>query len=203
MTGIAGMSRICNSLADKGMFTLTDKRKGGSYVFTIPLPITSGKHPDHMSSPPPSPDVNTPSHAVNSSRGAIDSSIDNTIDNMREEKTLSPDLVNEMKSKYPNKDIEYALSKLLKYHKYKDVPDFTVREWCERERPTKMGASGMDINDVVKIILRKIVDVGSYNQPAFNDGEKDVENTVKRIGWTNLCRMDEYELRSRVKSLND
>ena len=204
MSGIAGMSRICNSLAKKGKFELTDKRKGGSYVFTIPLPITSGKHPDDMSSTPPSPDVNTPSHDVNTSRGAIDSSIDNTIDNLREEKTLSPDLVNEMKSKYPNKDIEYALSKLLKYHKGNNVPpDFMVREWCERERPTKMSASGMDVNDVVKNILRKIVDVGSYNQPAFNDSEKDVENTVKRIGWSNLCRMDEYELRSRVKSLND
>ena len=81
--------------------------------------------------------------------------------------------------------------------------DQKFKQWCERERPTKMSASGMDVNDVVKNILRKIVDVGSYKQPAFNDGEKDVENTVKRIGWTNLCRMDEYELRSRVKSLND
>jgi len=204
MTGIAAMSRMCNSLADMKMFELSEYRKGGSYIFTIPLPITSGKHPDHMSSPPPSLDVNTPSHDVNTSRGAIDSSIDNTIDNIREEKTLPPDLVNEMKSKYPNKDIDSTLSKMLIYYKNKDVPlELKFKQWCERERPTKMSASGMDVNDVVKNILRKIVDVGSYNQPAFNDSEKDVENTVKRIGWSNLCRMDEYELRSRVKSLND
>ncbi len=203
MTGIAGMSRICNSLADKGKFELSDYRKGGSYIFTIPLPITSVKHPDHMSSPPPSPDVNTPSPDVNSSRGAIDSSIDNTIDNIRERETLSPDLVNEMKSKHPNKDIDYALIKLLKHHKYKVITEYTVREWCERERPTKMGASGMDVNDVIKIILKKITDFGSHKQPTFNDGETDVENTVKQIGWSNLCRMDEYELRTRVKSLND
>ena len=203
MSGVAGLSRICNSLAKKKMFTLTDKRKGGSYVFTIPLPITSGKHPDHMSSPPPSLDVNTPSHDVNTSRGAIDSSIDNTIDNIRERETLSPDLVNEMKSKYPNKDIDLALDKMFKYKKTKDVPDFAVRKWCEDERPTKMGISGMDVNAVVKNILKKISDIGSHKQPTFGDGEADVENTVKRIGWSNLCRMDEFELRARVKSLND
>ena len=66
-----------------------------------------------------------------------------------------------------------------------------------------MGASGMDVNDVVKIILKKITDIGSHKQPTFGDGEADVENTVKRIGWSNLCRMDEFELRARVKSLND
>ena len=59
------------------------------------------------------------------------------------------------------------------------------------------------VNDVIKIILKKITDFGSHKQPTFNDGETDVENTVKRIGWSNLCRMDEYELRTRVKSLND
>jgi len=203
MTGIAGMSRICNSLADKGKFSLSDYRKGGSYIFTIPLPVNSVKHPDNMSSPPPSPDVNTPSNGVNSSRGAIDNNIDTSIDNLREEQTLSPDLVNEMKSKYPNKDIDYALDKLLKHHKYKVITEYTVREWCERERPTKMGVSDMDINAVVKNILKKIADFGSHKNPTFDDGETDVENTVKRIGWSNLCRMDEYELRTRVKSLND
>ena len=212
MSGVAGISRIVKSLAAKKMFELSEYKKGGSYIFTIPLPITSGKHPGNMRSTPPSPDVNTPSPDVNSSRGTIDSSIDNTIDNLREEQyangtkvpiPLSPDLVNEMKSKHPNKDIDYALIKLLKHHKYKVITEYTVREWCERERPTKMGASGMDVNDVIKIILKKITDFGSHKQPTFNDGETDVENTVKQIGWSNLCRMDEYELRTRVKSLND
>jgi hypothetical protein len=135
MSGVAGMSRICNSLADKGKFELSEYRKGGSYVFTIPLPITSGKHPVDMSSPPPSHDVNTPSHDVNSSRGAIDSSIDNSIENIRESKTLSIDLINEMKSKYPKKDIDSTLNKMLNYYKNKDVPlDFKFKQWCERER---------------------------------------------------------------------
>ena len=203
MSGVAGMSRICNSLANKGKFELSEYRKGGSYVFTIPKPGYPLKHPDKMSSPPSSPDVNTPSSDVNSSGETIDNSRDNSIDNIRERETLSPDLVNEMKSMYPNKDIEFALDKLYKYNNTKDVPDFVVRQWCENERPTKMGASGMNVNDVVKNILKKISDFGSYKQPTFNDGEADVENTVKRIGWGNLCRMDEYELRTRVKSLND
>ena len=35
MTGIAGISRIVNSLADKKMFELSEYKKGGSYIFTI------------------------------------------------------------------------------------------------------------------------------------------------------------------------
>ena len=203
MSGVAGISRVIHFLADKKKIELSDYKRGGSYVITIPLPITSVKHPDHMSSPPPSPDVNTPSPDVNSSRGAIDSSIDNTIDNIRERETLSPDLINEMKSKYPNKNIDYALDKFLNHYNNKVFTEFNVREWCEREHPTKMGVSGMDIYVVVKNILKKIADIGSHKKPTFSDGETDIENTVKRIGWSNLCRMDEFELRARVKSLND
>ena len=142
MSGVAGMSRICHSLADKGKFELSDYRKGGSYIFTIPLPITSGKHPVDMSSPPPSPDVNTPSHDVNTSRGAIDSSIDNTIDNIREGKTLSSDLINEMKSKYPEKDIDQAQKSFLIYphHQGKNWSDVVLTEkfekWCAAEKPS-------------------------------------------------------------------
>ena len=156
-----------------------------------------------MSATPTSNDVNTTSSDVNSSRGAIDNSRDNFIENIRERETLSPDLVNEMKSKYPNKNIDYALDKFLNHYKNKVFTKFTVREWCEREHPTKMGVSGMDVNVVVKNILKKITDFGSHKKPTFSDGETDVENTVKRIGWSNLCRMDEFELRTRVKSLND
>ena len=88
-----------------------------------------------MSATPPSPDVNTTSNDVTSSRGAIDNTIDNSIDNIREEQALTIDLINEMKSKYPNKDIDSTLSKMLNYYKNKDVPlDFKFRQWCERER---------------------------------------------------------------------
>ena len=203
MSGVSGMSRICHSLADKEKFELSDYRKGGSYIFTIPKPSYSLKHPDNMSSPPPSTDVNTTSNGVNSSRGAIDNSRDNSIENIRERETLSPDLVNEMKSMYPNKNIDYALAKFLNHYRSKGFTEFTVREWCEREHPTKMSSSGMDVNDVVKNIIKKITDFGSHRQPTFNDAETDVENTVRRIGWSNLCLMDEFELRRRVKSLND
>ena len=136
MTGIAGMSRICNSLADKGMFTLTDKRKGGSYVFTIPLPITSGKHPDHMSSTPPLHDVNTPLPDVTTSRGAIDSTIDNSIDNSIES------LTKEMKLKYPDKDIDQAKSSFVNYphHQGKSWSEVEVvqrfEKWCVNQKPS-------------------------------------------------------------------
>ena len=101
MSGVAGMSRICHSLADKEKFELSDYRKGGSYIFTIPKPSYSLKHPVEMSATPTSNDVNTTSSDVNSSRGAIDNSIDTSIDNIREEQALTIDLINEM-----NKEIE-------------------------------------------------------------------------------------------------
>ena len=130
---------------------------------------------------------------------------ENIKENLKKESgTLSDDLINELKSKYPNIDVDAVKDKMLKYYNGKDIPvAYKLREWCETERPTKVGAAGMDVNDVIKIIVRKIDDVGSYKQPTFNDDEKEVEKIVKQIGWGNLCRMDEYELRSRVKSLND
>ena len=135
MSGVAGMSRICHSLADKGKFELSDYRKGGSYIFTIPLPVNSVKHPDNMRSTPPSPDVNTPSPDVNSSRGAIDINIDNVIDNLRESNTLTNELIEEMKNKYPNKDVNAMLIDCRNYYKNKDVPlEFKFRQWCKRER---------------------------------------------------------------------
>jgi len=135
MSGVAGISRIVKSLAAKKMFELSEYKKGGSYIFTIPLPITSGKHPGYMRSTPPSPDVNTPSPDVNSSRGAIDINIDNVIDNLRESNTLTNELIEEMKNKYPNKDVNAMLIDCRNYYKNKDVPlEFKFRQWCERER---------------------------------------------------------------------
>ncbi len=130
---------------------------------------------------------------------------ENIKENLKKESgTLSDDLVVEMKRKYPNIDVDAVMIKMKEYYKGRSVPlGYKLPEWCERERPTKMSESGMDVNDVVKNILRKISDVGSHKQPTFNDDEKDVENTVRRIGWGNLCRMNEYELISRVKNLND
>ncbi len=128
MSGVAGISRIVKSLAAKKMFELSEYKKGGSYIFTIPLPITSGKHPGYMRSTPPSPDVN-------SSRGAIDINIDNVIDNLRESNTLTNELIEEMKNKYPNKDVNAMLIDCRNYYKNKDVPlDFKFKQWCERER---------------------------------------------------------------------
>ena len=166
MTGVAGVCRVILSLADKKRIELSDYKRGGSYIITIPLPITSVKHSGNMSSTPPSHDVNTPSPDVNTSRGAIDNSIDNTIDNLREEKTLTTDLINEMKSKYPNKDVDAIAVKCSNYYQgRKDVPiDIKLKEWCETERPAA-GGVGAPVNDVGNILLRKIADVGSYSQP--------------------------------------
>jgi len=176
---------------------------GTTGIYEIPPNIInrSKKQPPNRIDSTPKFNEGDPSTELNGYREAKE----NIKENLKKESgTLSDDLINEMKSKYPKIDVNAVKDKMLNYYKGKDIPlTYKLREWCENEIPTKMGASGMDVNDVVKNILRKIVDFGSYNQPTYNDGEKDVENTVKRIGWSNLCRMDEYELRSRVKSLND
>ena len=137
MTGIAGISRTVNSLAAKKMFELSDFKNGGSYIFTIPLPITSGQRPDDMRSTPPSHEVNgSASHDVNGYREAIDSTIDNSIDNSIEA------LTEKMKLKYPDKDIDKAISSFLTYphHRGKKwseaVLEDKVDKWCANEKPS-------------------------------------------------------------------
>ena len=138
------MSRICNSLADKKKVELSDYKRGGSYVFTIPIPITSCYNPDNMRSTPASHDVNTSrSPDVNTSRRPIDNIIDNSIDNSIEYTlTIDSALIEEMKMKYPDKDIDHAKTKFLSYphHQGKRWSDVEVAEkfekWCDQEKPS-------------------------------------------------------------------
>jgi hypothetical protein len=137
MTGIAGISRIVNSLAKKKEIELSDYKNGGSYIFTIPLPITSGQRPDDMRSTPPSHEVNgSASHDVNGYREAIDSTIDNSIDNSIES------LTEELKLKYPDKDVEKAIESFFAYphHRGKNWSDVMLAEkiekWCANEKPS-------------------------------------------------------------------
>ena len=136
MSGVAGISRVIHFLANKKKIELSDYKKGGSYVITIPLPVTSVKHPDNMSSTPPSHDVNTPSPDVTTSRGAIDSTIDNSIDNSIET------LTEKMKLKYPDKDIDKAISSFLTYPHHQGkrwseaVLEDKVDKWCANEKPS-------------------------------------------------------------------
>ena len=141
MTGVVGISRVILSLADKKRIALSDYKRGGSYIITIPLPITSVKHSGNMSSTPPSHDVNTSeSHDVNGSRRPIDNNIDNYIDNSIEYTlTINSALIEEMKLKYPDKDIEKAKTSFLNYpqHQGKCWSDVEVadrfRKWCATE----------------------------------------------------------------------
>ena len=141
MTGVAGICRVILSLADKKRIALSDYKRGGSYIITIPLPITSVKHSGNMSSTPPSHDVNTSrSTDVNGSRRPIENIIDNYIDNSIEYTlTIDSALIEEMKMKYPDKDIEKAKKSFLNYpqHQGKCWSDVEVadrfRKWCATE----------------------------------------------------------------------
>ena len=144
MSGVVGMSRVCKSLADKKKIELSDYKRGGSYIITIPLPITSVKHSGNMSSTPPSHDVNTSeSHDVNGSRRPIDNNIDNYIDNSIEYTlTINSALIEEMKLKYPDKDIDKAISSFLTYPHHQGkrwseaVLEDKVDKWCANEKPS-------------------------------------------------------------------
>ena len=129
MSGVAGISRVCKNLAHKKKIKLSDYKNGKSYIFTIPQPITLCYRPHDMGS-------SNPSHHVNGSRRPIDNIIDNSI-----ESTLSDDLVVEMKSKYPNIDVDAVIDKMFKYYNGKSVPyGYKLRQWCESERPSANGA---------------------------------------------------------------
>ena len=129
MSGVAGISRVCKTLVHKQKIKLSEYKNGKAYVFTIPKPITSCYRPHDMSS-------SNPSHHVNGSRRPIDINIDNSI-----ESTLSDKLVVEMKSKYPNIDVNAVKDKVMKYYSGKSVPlGYKFREWCESERPSANGA---------------------------------------------------------------
>jgi hypothetical protein len=92
---------------------------------------------------------------------------------------LSPDLVNEMKSKYPNKDIDSTLSKMLIYYKNKDVPiDFKFRQWCERERVETGAASDFKFDSTGKFKLGYCGGCGE--SASYTDNELNGDSKCKK-----------------------
>ena len=113
MSGVAGIGRVCGLLVDKGEIKMDDVA-GKSHIFTIPEPGTSFTGSYHQ----PSTSVTTtqnmsyspPEHEVLGSRPAIY----NIKENFKES-TLSNELIEEMKNKYPDKDIGQAATSFLNY----------------------------------------------------------------------------------------
>ena len=55
--------------------------------------------------------------------------------------TLSISLIEEMKSKYPDKDLDAIVDKVIAYYQGKNVPlDVKLKDWCESERVENNGA---------------------------------------------------------------
>ena len=140
MSGVAGIGRVCGLLVDKGEIKMDDVA-GKSHIFTIPEPGTSF---NELDTKPSTSVITTPNmssspleHEVVGSRGAIY----NIKDNFKES-TLSNELIEEMKSKYPDKDIDQAQKSFLIYphHQCKNwsavVWAEKFKKWCASEKPS-------------------------------------------------------------------
>ena len=140
MSGVAGIGRVCGLLVDKGEIKMDDVA-GKSHIFTIPEPGTSFNELDTKPSTSVTTTPNMSSspleHEVVGSRGAIY----NIKDNFKES-TLSNELIEEMKSKYPDKDIDQAQKSFLIYphHQGKNWSAVVWAEkfekWCASEKPS-------------------------------------------------------------------
>ena len=138
MSGVAGIGRVCRLLVDKGEIKMDDVT-GKSHIITIPEPGTSFNELNTK----PSTSVTTtqdmryspPEHEVVGSRGAIY----NIKDNFKES-TLSNELIEEMKSKYPDKDIDQAVTSFFNYPHHQNKKWSTVvwaekfEKWCYAEK---------------------------------------------------------------------
>ena len=84
MSGVAGISRVCRLLVDKGEIKMDDVT-GTYHIFTIPEPGTSFNELDTKPSTSvtttPNMSSSPPEHEVVGSRGAIDNYIDNSKEN--------------------------------------------------------------------------------------------------------------------------
>ena len=140
MSGVAGIGRVCGLLVEKGEIKMDDVA-GKAHIFTIPEPGTSFNELDTKPSTSvattPNMSSSPPEHEVVGSRGAIY----NIKDNFKES-TLSNELIEEMKSKYPDKDIDQATTSFLNYPHHQGkmwstaamVEKFT--KWCAAEKPS-------------------------------------------------------------------
>ena len=140
MSGIAGIGRVCRALVCIGEIKM-DEVIGKSHKFIIPEPGTLFDGLDAK----PSTSVTTtqnmsyspPEHEVLGSRPAIY----NTKDNFKES-TLSNELIEEMKSKYPDKDIGQAATSFLNYPHHQGkvwsaaMMAESFKKWCGKEKPS-------------------------------------------------------------------
>ena len=140
MSGVAGIGRVCGLLVDKGEIKMDDVA-GKSHIFTIPEPGTSF---NELDTKPTTSVTTTPNmssspleHEVVGSRGAIY----NIKDNFKES-TLSNELIEEMKSKYPDKDIDQAKTSFFNYPHHQNNKWSAVvlaekfKKWCASEKPS-------------------------------------------------------------------
>ena len=140
MSGVAGIGRVCGLLVDKGEIKMDDVA-GKSHIFTIPEPGTSFNELDTKPSTSVTTTPNMSSspleHEVVGSRGAIY----NIKDNFKES-TLSNELIEEMKSKYPDKDIDQAATSFFNYPHHQNNKWSAVvlaekfKKWCASEKPS-------------------------------------------------------------------
>ena len=140
MSGVAGIGRVCGLLVDKGEIKMDDVA-GKSHIFTIPEPGTSFNELDTKPSTSVTTTPNMSSspleHEVVGSRGAIY----NIKDNFKES-TLSNELIEEMKSKYPDKDIDQAKTSFFNYPHHQNnkwsaiVLEEKFKKWCASEKPS-------------------------------------------------------------------
>ena len=140
MSGVAGIGRVCGLLVDKGEIKMDDVA-GKSHIFTIPEPGTSFNELDTKPSTSVTTTPNMSSspleHEVVGSRGAIY----NIKDNFKES-TLSNELIEEMKSKYPDKDIDQAKTSFFNYPHHQNQKWSAVvlaekfKKWCASEKPS-------------------------------------------------------------------
>jgi len=128
MTGIKAPAPIRNYLIERKYFTY-EHEDGMTGIYTIPLP-NQIRYSPKLNSGDPQIKLNGYQRAK-----------DNIKDKLKES-TLTDDLLVEMKSKYPEKDIDQAQKSFLIYphHQGKNWSDVVLTEkfekWCAAEKPS-------------------------------------------------------------------
>ena len=103
-----------------------------------------------------------------------------SIDIIREREALSPDLVNEMKSKYPNKDIDYTLDKLkVQLTEHTELIDRNYK---------LMQLEDVDISGTTKVKLLDHLDNNKPQLQKYNFEKLFMEDRL----FTNLPNIDSW-----------
>ena len=122
MTGIKSIRRWRIYLSERSYITYVYEF-GKKIIYTIPPPSSFRHTPTKYKGVSP-PDSRSYREAKESNKEII-----------KESNALTNELIEEMKSKYPNKDVNAMAIDCRNYYKNKDVPlDFKFKQWCERER---------------------------------------------------------------------